>query len=218
MYYIGYILGIVLILWLIITLVKALSGKKDKGSDAGPSSADYPSAGGSAGSEGSGIRTAVPGKGSEGGSMPSGEMPSGPMPSAGPAGCRPKEDAWRETERLAERSETEPAGLSEEIYMKAPSDIDLPKTSIYEKERGASLERSSRVREESSGTHSSGKEKTSGPVVRAGRDEPDEDNEKKTVILYREDTGKYRKRCPFCNTYLTSGKTFCEVCGSKVSA
>ena len=85
MYYIGYILGIVLILWLIITLVKALSGKKDKGSDAGPSSADYPSAGGSAGSEGSGIRTAVPGKGSEGGSMPSGEMPSGPMPSAGPA-------------------------------------------------------------------------------------------------------------------------------------
>ena len=123
MYYIGYILGIVLILWLIITLVKALSGKKDKGSDAGPSSADYPSAGGSAGSEGSGIRTAVPGKGSEGGSMPSGEMPSGPMPSAGPAGYRPKEDAWRETER----SETEPAGLSEEIYMKAPSDIDLPK-------------------------------------------------------------------------------------------
>ena len=211
MYYIGYILGIVLILWLIITLVKALSGKKDKGSDAGPSSADYPSAGGSAGSEGSGIRTAVPGKGSEGGSMPSGEMPSGPMPSAGPAGYRPKEDAWRETER----SETEPAGLSEEIYMKAPSDIDLPKT---EKERGASLERSSRVREESSGTHSSGKEKTSGPVVRAGRDEPDEDNEKKTVILYREDTGKYRKRCPFCNTYLTSGNTFCEVCGSKVSA
>lgn len=62
MYYIGYILGIVLILWLIITLVKALSGKKDKGSDAGPSSADYPSAGGSAGSEGSGIRTAVPEK------------------------------------------------------------------------------------------------------------------------------------------------------------
>ena len=214
MYYIGYILGIVLILWLIITLVKALSGKKDKGSDAGPSSADYPSAGGSAGSEGSGIRTAVPGKGSEGGSMPSGEMPSGPMPSAGPAGYRPKEDAWRETER----SETEPAGLSEEIYMKAPSDIDLPKTSIYEKERGASLERSSRVREESSGTHSSGKEKTSGPVVRAGRDETDEDYEKKTVILYREDTGKYRKRCPFCNTYLTSGNTFCEVCGSKVSA
>ena len=68
MYYIGYILGIVLILWLIITLVKALSGKKDKGSDAGPSPADYPSAGGSAGSEGSGVRTAVPGKGSEGGS------------------------------------------------------------------------------------------------------------------------------------------------------
>ena len=218
MYYIGYILGIVLILWLIITLVKALSGKKDKGSDAGPSSADYPSAGGFAGSEGSGIRTAVSEKGSEGGSMPSGEMPSGPMPSAGPAGYRPKEDAWRETERLAERSETEPAGLSEEIYMKAPSDIDLPKTAIYEKERSASLERSSRIKEESSGTHSSGKEKTSGPVVRAGRDEPDEDNEKKTVILYREDTGKYRKRCPFCNTYLTSGNTFCEVCGSKVSA
>ena len=146
MYYIGYILGIVLILWLIITLVKAISGKKDKGSDAGPSSADYPSAGGSAGSEGSGVRTAVPGKGSEGGSMPSGEMPSGPMSSAGPAGYRPKEDAWRETERLAERSETEPAGLSEEIYMKAPSDIDLPKSSIYEKERSASLERSSRIK------------------------------------------------------------------------
>ena len=213
MYYIGYILGIVLILWLIIKLVKALSGKKDKGSDAVSSPADYPSAGGSAGSEGSGIRTAVPGKDSEGGSLPSGEMPS-----AGPAGYRPKEDAWREPERLAERPETEPAGLSEEIYMKAPSDIDLPKTSIYEKERSASLEKSSRVREESSGTHSSGKEKTSGPVVRAGRDETDEDYEKKTVILYREDTGKYRKRCPFCNTYLTSGNTFCEVCGSKVSA
>lgn len=213
MYYIGYILGIVLILWFIIKLVNALSGKKDKGSDAGPSPADDPSVGGSAESEGSGIRTAVPGIDSEGGSLPSGEMPS-----AGPAGYRPKGDTWREPERLAEKSEAEPAGLSEEIYMKAPSDIDLPKSSIYEKERSASLERSSRIREESSGTHSSGKEKTSGPVVRAGRDEPDEDSEKKTVILYREDTGKYRKRCPFCNTYLTSGNTFCEVCGSKVSA
>ena len=218
MYYIGYILGIVLILWFIIKLVNALSGKKDKGSDAGPTPADDPSVGGSSGSESSGIRTAVSEKGSEGGSVPSGEMPSGSMPSAGPAGYRPKGDTWREPERLAERSEAEPAGLSEEIYMKAPSDIDLPKSSIYEKERSASLERSSRIREESSGTHSSGKEKTSGPVVRAGRDEPDEDSEKKTVILYREDTGKYRKKCPFCNTYLTSGNTFCEVCGSKVSA
>ena len=42
--------------------------------------------------------------------------------------------------------------------------------------------------------------------------------EKKLVILYQEDTKKYRKRCPYCNTYLTSGNTICEVCGSEVSA
>ena len=52
---------------------------------------------------------------------------------------------------------------------------------------------------------------------RSGDHAGDED-EKKIVILYQEDTKKSRKRCPYCNTYLTSGNTICEVCGSEVSA
>lgn len=54
--------------------------------------------------------------------------------------------------------------------------------------------------------------------VRSGRDESEAPVEKKMVILYRENTGKSRGRCPYCNTYISSGNTVCEVCGSRISA
>ena len=194
MYYIGYILGILLILWLIGKLINALTGKKDKGTAAEPSPDADPSVGGGTGSESYGAETTVPKKDDTGGSLSSKEILPGPGPTSG----------------FAESYE--------ERYIKPPVDMDLPTDPVSEKGKDASSEKESPIKRETSGTYPSEKKRISEPVVRSDESKPDESDEKKTVILYREETGKYRKRCPFCNTYLTSGNQICEVCGSKVSA
>ena len=176
MYYIGYILGIIFIIWLISRLISAKSRKKDGGASDGTSSTAAAPAGG-------GIE-----------SKSDKETPLEPGPSK------------------------DPAGSDEGSFIKAPDDMDLSTPPGSGTGKDSSSEKESPEKEKTPGTYSSEKEKTPGPTVRSGTDEADASDEKKTVILYREETGKYRKRCPYCNTYMTSGNPVCEVCGSKVSA
>lgn len=89
----------------------------------------------------------------------------------------------------------------DERIIKPPKSGELSETACSE---DASVKKKSSAEKPKSGGRSGGN---------AGGEE-----EKKLVILYQEDTKKYRKRCPYCNTYLTSGNTVCEVCGSEVSA
>jgi hypothetical protein len=200
MYYIGYILGVILIIWLISKVFSALFGKKDAGTVSGP---------------------AVPPSVTEG--TESGPDEEEIMPEAEDTfedsvrhdTDKHPESVVRDTlsdskkDRTSKKTDSKKEG---EMFIKPPSDIDLPETSSVVKGPGVSAEKGSVEK------YGPGKSKPSEPGIRSGGEESEDAGEKKTVILYREDTGKYRKRCPFCNTYLTSGNTFCEVCGSKVSA
>ena len=190
MYYIGYILGVILIIWLLGKLFKAVFGKKDT----------VPPAGSDPGTLRSEERTTLPESEDED-DVPSSEtVPAGDALTSDPIGGVPEAGGTRKDERTREGGEA---------YIKAPSDFDLPET----KGREVSFREEAPERE---GTHAP--EKGKGPTVRKSTEESDEVEEKKTVILYREDAGRYRKRCPYCNTYLTPGSTVCEVCGSRVSA
>ena len=192
MYYIGYILGIIFIIWLLSIVIKSLGGKKDEKPDPGSSPVVSSFTGDDAGGGYSGMDTFTPDD--------------------------EKDDSWSTEKKPSESSHfSDPAGFDDEI-IKAPTDIDLPKTPTSGIGKDASSEKKPSESEKSGGVKIRRTEKKSEPVVRSGKDEPDGSDEKITVILYREDTDESRKRCPYCNTYLTSGNPICEVCGSKVSA
>ena len=129
-----------------------------------------------------------------------------------------KDDGYRITdpELHPDRMSPGPASPADSALSRPGEDgsggeiIKPPVSGEFSETAGSKGEDSASVKKKSS----SKKPKSGG---RSGDHAGDED-EKKIVILYQEDTKKSRKRCPYCNTYLTSGNTICEVCGSEVSA
>lgn len=209
MYYIGYILGVILIIWIVSKIFSAIFGKKDTGAAAGSSVS-------SAEKEETESREDEEKTASEAESAPGSglrhdtEKPSETAKTGEHIRSGSKRDGTGTPEEKGKvpKRDSEGAAMT---FIKPPSEADLPETEPGVKGTGASGEKVPPAEREPR------KAGTPGPSVRSGGEES-EDGEKKTVILYREDTGRYRKRCPYCNTYMTNGDVFCEVCGSRVSA
>ena len=190
----------IFIIWLISKVFSALFGKKDAGTVSGP--AVPPSV--TEGTEGSPDEEKIM-PGAEGTFEDSVRHDADKHPESDVLDTLSDSKKDRTTEKTVSKEK-------EELFIKPPSDIDLPETASAVKGPGASGEKGS------SAEHGPGKAKSSGPSRRTFGEESEDAGEKKTVILYREDNGKNRKRCPYCNTYLTPGDVVCEVCGSRVSA